>query len=154
MSHFGLTRINWHVKRVYCELWGWPTYDTFLIMSLSARPVYDLNPLSSNPNLKKLMSNLCRVRRLGRTLTPLLLSKYLLYTLFYLNNICFSFFLLILSFSTFSLSSLLSHISKPSDMASHASTTSHLSLFTVVATIAYSSSSSLQFGFDDSCIWV
>ena len=50
---------------------GWPTYDTFLIVSLSGQPVYDPNPLKSNLNPKKSMSGLCRVRGLGRTLTPL-----------------------------------------------------------------------------------
>ena len=50
---------------------GWPAYDTFLIVSLSGWPVYDPNPLRSNPNLKKPVSGSCRVRGLGRTLTPL-----------------------------------------------------------------------------------
>ena len=50
---------------------GWPTYDTFLIVSLTDRPVYDPNPLRSNPNPKKPVSGSCRVHGLGRTLTPL-----------------------------------------------------------------------------------
>ena len=50
---------------------GWPAYDTFLIVSLLSRPVYDPNPLRSNPNPKKPISGLYRVRGLGRTLTPL-----------------------------------------------------------------------------------
>ena len=50
---------------------GWPAYDMFLIVSLSGWPVYDLNPLRSNLNLKKPVSDSCRVRGLGRTLTPL-----------------------------------------------------------------------------------
>ena len=29
---------------------GWPVYDTFLIVSLSGRSVYDPNPLRPNPN--------------------------------------------------------------------------------------------------------
>ena len=52
---------------------GWPAYDTFLIVLLSGRPVYDPNSLRPNPNPEKLVSGSCRVRRLGRTLTPLLL---------------------------------------------------------------------------------
>jgi len=51
---------------------SWPVYDMFLIILLSGRPVYDPNSLRSNPNQKKPMSCLCRVRGLGRTLTPLL----------------------------------------------------------------------------------
>ena len=51
---------------------GWPAYDTFFIVSLSSRPVYDPNPLRHNPNPKKPVSSSCRVRGLGRTLTPLL----------------------------------------------------------------------------------
>ena len=35
---------------------GWPTYDMFLIMLFSGRPIYDPNPLRPNPNPKKLMS--------------------------------------------------------------------------------------------------
>ena len=50
---------------------GWPTYDTFLIVSLTDRPVYDPNLLRSNPNPKKPVSGSCRVHGLGRTLTPL-----------------------------------------------------------------------------------
>ena len=50
---------------------GWPAYDTFLIVLLSGRPVYDLNPLRPNPNSKKPVSGSCRVRGLGWTLTPL-----------------------------------------------------------------------------------
>ena len=48
-----------------------PAYDTFLIVSLSSRPVYDPNPLRSNLNPKKPVSGSCRVCELGRTLTPL-----------------------------------------------------------------------------------
>ena len=55
---------------------GWPTYDTFLIVSLSSRPVYDPNPLRSNPNPKKPVLGSCRVRGLGRTLTPLTYSPF------------------------------------------------------------------------------
>ena len=51
---------------------SWPAYDIFLIMLLSGWPVYDPNPLRSNPNLKKPVSGLCRVHGLGRTLTPLI----------------------------------------------------------------------------------
>ena len=40
-------------------------------MSLSGRPVYDPNPLRPNPNPKKPVLGSCRVRGLGRTLTPL-----------------------------------------------------------------------------------
>ena len=50
---------------------SWATYDTFLIMSLSGRPVYDPNPLRPNPNPKKTVLGSCRVHGLGRTLTPL-----------------------------------------------------------------------------------
>ena len=50
---------------------GWSAYDTFLIVSLSSRPVYDSNPLRLNPNPKKRVSGSCRVCELGRTLTPL-----------------------------------------------------------------------------------
>ena len=71
MGHFGLTQINWRVKRVCCGFLGWPIYDTFLIVSLSDRPIYDPNPLRPNPNPKKPVSASCRVRRLGQTLTPL-----------------------------------------------------------------------------------
>ena len=41
-------------------------------MLLSGRPVYDPNPLRPNPNPEKSVSGSCRVRGLGRTLTPLL----------------------------------------------------------------------------------
>ena len=51
---------------------GWPAYDTFLIVLLSGRPIYDPNPLRLNPNPEKPMLGSCRVRRFGRTLTPLL----------------------------------------------------------------------------------
>ena len=51
---------------------GWPTYDTFLIVSLSGQSVYDPNPLRPNPNPKKPVLGLCRVRGLGRILTPLI----------------------------------------------------------------------------------
>ena len=54
---------------------GWPTYDTFLIVSLMDWPVYDPNPLKPNPNPRKPMSGLCRVRGLGRTLIPLNLLR-------------------------------------------------------------------------------
>ena len=40
-------------------------------MLLSDRPVYDPNPLRPNPNPEKSVSGSCRVRGLGRTLTPL-----------------------------------------------------------------------------------
>ena len=40
-------------------------------MLLSGRPVYDPNPLRPNPNPEKPVSGSCRVRGLGRTLTPL-----------------------------------------------------------------------------------
>ena len=50
---------------------GWPAYDTFLIVSLSGQPVYDPNPLRPNPNPKKPVLGSCRVRELGRILTPL-----------------------------------------------------------------------------------
>ena len=40
-------------------------------MLLSGRPVYDPNPLRPNPNPEKSVSGSCRVRGLGRTLTPL-----------------------------------------------------------------------------------
>ena len=59
------------------SIMGWPAYDTFFIVSLSSRPVYDPNPLRSNPNPKKPVSDSCHVRGLGWTLTPLIiLSKY------------------------------------------------------------------------------
>ena len=59
------------------SIMGWPAYDTFLIVSLLGRPVYDPNPLRSNPNPKKPVSDSCHVRGLGWTLTPLIiLSKY------------------------------------------------------------------------------
>ena len=59
------------------SIMGWPAYDTFLIVSLSGRPVYDPNSLRSNPNPKKPVSDSCHVRGLGWTLTPLIiLSKY------------------------------------------------------------------------------
>ena len=51
---------------------GSPAYDTFLIVSLLGRPIYDPNSLRPNPNPKKPVSNSCCVCRLGRTLTPLL----------------------------------------------------------------------------------
>ena len=51
---------------------GWPAYDTFLIVLFLGRPVYNPNPLRSNPNLKKPVSGSCRVCGLGRTLTPLI----------------------------------------------------------------------------------
>ena len=62
-----------------CLLWvtGWLVYDPFLIVSLSGWPVYNPNPLRSNPNLKKPMSGSCRVRGLGRILTPLVMRDYL-----------------------------------------------------------------------------
>ena len=50
---------------------GWSDYDTFLIVSLSGQPVYDPNPLKSNPNSKKSVSGSCHVHGLGWTLTPL-----------------------------------------------------------------------------------
>ena len=54
---------------------GWPNNDTFFIMSLLGWPIYDPNPLSSNPNPQKPVSGLCRVCKLGWTLTPLLKSQ-------------------------------------------------------------------------------
>ena len=45
-------------------------------MLLSGRPVYNPNPLRPNPNLKKSVSGSCRVRGLGRTLTPLIISLF------------------------------------------------------------------------------
>ena len=56
---------------------GWPTYDVFLIVSLSSQPVYDPNPLRPNPNSQKPMSGSCRVHGLGQTLTALLAIIYL-----------------------------------------------------------------------------
>ena len=56
---------------------GWPACDTFLIVLLSGRPVYDPNPLRPNPNPKKPVLGSCRVRGLGRTLTPLVFSELL-----------------------------------------------------------------------------
>ena len=50
---------------------GWPACDTFLIVSVLGWPIYDPNPLRPNPNPKKPVSGSCRVRGLGRTLTPL-----------------------------------------------------------------------------------
>ena len=73
---------------------GWPAYDTFLIVLLSGRPVYDPNPLRPNPNPKKPVSGSCRVHGLGRTLTPLLLYVFSLVMAIYnlshnlLNNSC------------------------------------------------------------------
>ena len=55
---------------------GWPAYDTFFIMSLSGRSIYDPNPLRPNPNPKKLMLDSCCVCELGPTLTPLLSAAY------------------------------------------------------------------------------
>ena len=40
-------------------------------MSLSSQLIYDPNLLRPNSNLKEPVSDLCRVRGLGRTLTPL-----------------------------------------------------------------------------------
>ena len=60
---------------------GWPAYDTFLIVSLSGRLVYDPNQLRPNPNPKKPVSGSCRVRGLGRTLTPLISSFFMRETL-------------------------------------------------------------------------
>ena len=76
MGHFGLTQINWRVKRVYYVLRGLPAYDTFLIVLLLGWPVYDPNQLRSNPNPKKPMSGSCRVRGLGRALTALQRTMY------------------------------------------------------------------------------
>ena len=50
---------------------GWPAYDTFLIVSLSDWPIYDLNPLRPNSNPKKFVLGSYRVHELGWTLTPL-----------------------------------------------------------------------------------
>ena len=55
---------------------GWPTYDMFLIMPLSGRPVHDLNSLRPNPNSQKPVSGSCRVCVLGQTLTPLINTTY------------------------------------------------------------------------------
>ena len=55
---------------------SWSTYDTFFIVLLSGRPVYDQNPLRPNPNLQKLVSCSCRIRGLGQTLTPLVLARW------------------------------------------------------------------------------
>ena len=46
---------------------GKPAYDTFLILPLLDRPVYDSNPLRPNPNPQKP----CRGCELGHTLTLL-----------------------------------------------------------------------------------
>jgi len=43
----------------------------FLIVSRSGRPVYDPDLLRLNPNPQKPVSDSCRVRGLGQTLTPL-----------------------------------------------------------------------------------
>ena len=56
---------------------GWPAYDTFLIVSLSDRPIYDPNPLKPNPNQKKPVLGSYRVCGSSRTLTPLLISMTL-----------------------------------------------------------------------------
>ena len=51
-------------------------YDTFLIISLSGRPIYDPNLLRPNPNPKKPMLGSCRVRGLGgRNFYPLIRPK-------------------------------------------------------------------------------
>ena len=60
---------------------SWPAYDTFLIVLLSGWPVYDPNPLRPNPNPEKPVSGSCRVRGLGRTLTPLSESVFVPSTL-------------------------------------------------------------------------
>ena len=73
MGHFGLTQINWHVKRVYCglcgltRLWHVSYRVTFGSTRLWPKPIK-----RSNPNLKKHVSGSCRVCGLGRTLTPLI----------------------------------------------------------------------------------
>ena len=52
---------------------GWPAYNTFLIVSLLGRPIYDPNSLKSNPNPKNPVSSLYRVHELGHVLTTLVL---------------------------------------------------------------------------------
>ena len=59
-------------------------------MSLSGRPVYDLNPLRPNPNPKKPVSGSCCVYGLGRTLTLLLNVAFLIRLLFGIVNHRFS----------------------------------------------------------------
>ena len=61
----------------------WPTYDTFLIISFSGRPVYNSNPLRPNINPKKSISGSCRVHELGRTLTPLSIGLGNIFRIFY-----------------------------------------------------------------------
>ena len=59
---------------------GWPAYDTFFIVLLSGRPIYNPNPLSLNPNSEKPVSGSCRVRELGWTLTPLYVGNEGIYS--------------------------------------------------------------------------
>ena len=91
---------------------GWPAYDTFLIMLLSSRPVYDPNPLRPNPNPKKPVSGLCRVRGLGRTLTPLVLNEALLVQCVFG---CLIFMIFVFVFFTFKISTfpLLTYTARP-----------------------------------------
>ena len=50
---------------------GWPTYDTFLIVSLSGRPAYEPNPLRPNPNPKKNRVGFVSCSRVGSNIdTP------------------------------------------------------------------------------------
>ena len=62
---------------------GWSAYDTFLIMSLLGRPVYDPNPLRSNPNPKKSVSGSCHVRKLDWTLTALITTYLIVRQIFF-----------------------------------------------------------------------
>ena len=66
---------------------GWPAYDTFLIVSLSSRPIYDPNPLRPNPNPKKPVLSSCRVHGLGRTLTPLEMIYIYIYIYIYIQSL-------------------------------------------------------------------
>ena len=76
MGHFGLTQIIGVSNVSIAGYVGWSTYDTFLIVLLSGRSIYDPNPLKSNPNSKKSVSGFCRVHGLGRILTPLLMRLH------------------------------------------------------------------------------
>ena len=62
-----------------CLLWVmWVDLLMTRFLSYRAdRPIYDPNPLKPNPNPKKPVLGSCRVHGLGRTLTPLGLSKIL-----------------------------------------------------------------------------
>ena len=65
---------------------GWLAYDMFLIVSFSSQPVYDPNPLKPNSNPKKPVSGLCRIRRFGRTLTPLTPRIHFFFFFFLLHH--------------------------------------------------------------------